>query len=347
MNNLFSVTPSQAKKFTELCMKAHLVPFLQSSPGMGKSSIVKQIAKEYDLELIDCRLSTMEPTDLNGLPWFNNGKAEFQPYSFFPFVDTPIPEGKQGWLLFLDEFNSAARATQAAAYRVVLDHEIGQKKLHPECYVVAAGNKMTDGAITNKLSTAMSSRVIHLNMEISFDDWMDFAVKNQIDEKVLAYLSMYPDKLMVFDPDKDEQTFTCPRTWEFVSKLIQANGGKIKGLTEVLAGAITGSQASTFVQFCNVYADLVTIQDIIRNPDIPCPSDKATQFAIMIHLTNKTDVQNLPVVIKWAKKNFVPTIALSFLRNLNSRYSSLDDNPLLGIPEYVENMQELSKYMMG
>ncbi len=289
----------------------------------------------------------MEPTDLVGLPWFNNGKAEFQPYSFFPFVDTPIPEGKQGWLLFLDEFNSAARATQAAAYRVVLDHEIGQKKLHPECYVVAAGNKMTDGAITNKLSTAMSSRVIHLNMEISFDDWMDFAVKNQIDEKVLAYLSMYPDKLMIFDPDKDEQTFTCPRTWEFVSKLIKANGGKIKGLTEVLAGAITGSQASTFVQFCNVYADLVTIQDIIRNPDIPCPTDKATQFAIMIHLTNKTDVQNLPVVIKWAKKNFVPTIALSFLRNLNSRYSSLDDNPLLGIPEYVENMQELSKYMMG
>lgn len=102
MNNLFSVTPSQAKKFTELCMKAHLVPFLQSSPGMGKSSIVKQIAKEYDLELIDCRLSTMEPTDLNGLPFFNNGKAEFQPYSFFPLVDTPIPEGKQGWLLFLN-----------------------------------------------------------------------------------------------------------------------------------------------------------------------------------------------------------------------------------------------------
>ena len=65
MNNLFSVSPSQAKKFTELCMKAHLVPYLQSSPGMGKSSIVKQIAKEYSLELIDCRLSTMEPTDLN------------------------------------------------------------------------------------------------------------------------------------------------------------------------------------------------------------------------------------------------------------------------------------------
>lgn len=62
---IFSLKPSEIKPAVESCMQARLVPFIQSSPGIGKSSIVKQIANEYGLKLIDCRLSSMEPTDLN------------------------------------------------------------------------------------------------------------------------------------------------------------------------------------------------------------------------------------------------------------------------------------------
>ena len=83
-------------------MRARVVPFIVGSPGCGKSQIVKEIANEYGLKLIDCRLSTMEPTDLQGLPWIQDGKAQFNPYSFFPLENTSIPEGYSGWLLFLN-----------------------------------------------------------------------------------------------------------------------------------------------------------------------------------------------------------------------------------------------------
>ena len=109
------LNPSKVKECVETCLKARLVPFIQGSPGVGKSEIVKQIADEYGLKLIDCRLSTMEPVDLNGIPWIQEGKAKFNPYDIFPLESTPIPQGYQGFLLFLDEFNSASRATQAAA----------------------------------------------------------------------------------------------------------------------------------------------------------------------------------------------------------------------------------------
>lgn len=95
------LSPKVLKECIKTCMKARLVPFIQGSPGMGKSAIVKEIADEYGLKLIDCRLSSMEPTDLLGLPWINNGKAEFNPYNLFPLEDTPIPNGYEGWLLFL------------------------------------------------------------------------------------------------------------------------------------------------------------------------------------------------------------------------------------------------------
>lgn len=63
--DLFSLPPTKVKEYIEICMKARLVPFIQGSPGVGKSAIVKQIADEYRLKMIDCRLSSMEPTDLN------------------------------------------------------------------------------------------------------------------------------------------------------------------------------------------------------------------------------------------------------------------------------------------
>ena len=214
---MLTLTPSKTKEALIKCFKAKLVPFLQSSPGMGKSSIIKEIAKEWNLELIDVRLSTMEPVDLTGLPSFDlDGKAVFHPYSIFPIESTPIPEGKDGFLLFLDEFNAAPRATQAAAYRLVLDREVGQHKLHENCLVATAGNLSTDNAIVTRLSTAMLSRLIHIHMEVSLKDWMEaVAIPQAYDERVIAFLNMYPDKLMQFDPEREDETFCCPRKLDF------------------------------------------------------------------------------------------------------------------------------------
>lgn len=340
---IFSLKPSQIKKNVELCMQARLVPFIQSSPGLGKSSIVKQIANEYGLKLIDLRLSSLEPTDLVGLPWIQNGQAQFNPYSFFPLEDTPIPEGYEGFLLFLDEFNSASRSVQAAAYRVVLDREIGMHKLHPKCFVVAAGNKMTDNAITTQLSTAMSSRVVHLNMDVNFEDWRDnFALPQKIDERIIAYLSMYPNHLMVFDPERDDQTFPCPRTWEFASKIIQANGGEINdSLIPLLGGVITDEQASALVQFCKVYKDLITIEDLKKDPEIDPPKDMATLWAILIHIVNRVDKDSFKVCLKFIEKMPV-TFKIVFLRSLKkvNAYLFLE-------PEVVQLITDVGDFCLG
>ena len=248
MNSLYEMRPSTVSEAVEACLIARLVPFIQSSPGCGKSSIVRQIAERNNLKLIDIRLSSLEPCDLQGLPFFQNGRAKFHPYEMFPLEDSPLPEGKDGWLLFLDEFNSASRAVQAASYRLVLDHEVGGHKLHERCVIACAGNKSSDNAIVNKLSTALLSRVVHINMEVNFEDWLNnVAIPEQYDERIIAFLNMYPEKLMVFDPEKDDQTFACPRTWEFANKLIKDK--ELKGyLPILLGGAINPDIASEFVQ---------------------------------------------------------------------------------------------------
>ena len=340
---IYSLKPSEVKPCVEACMQARLVPFLRSSPGLGKSSIVKQIANEYGLKLIDLRLSSMEPSDLVGLPWIQNGKAQFNPYSFFPLEETPIPEGYEGFLLFLDEFNSASRAVQAAAYRVVLDREIGMHKLHPKCFVVAAGNLSTDNAITTQLSTAMSSRVIHLNMEVNFEDWRDnFAIPQKIDERIIAYLSMYPQYLMDFDPERDDQTFASPRTWEFASRLLTATGGVVSDkLIPLLGGAVTTEQASAFIQFCKVYKDLITIDDLKKNPDIEPPKDSATLWAILIHLINRVDKDTFKIVLNFVEKMPV-SFKIVFLRSLKKTNANLFLEP-----DVIKMITALGDFCLG
>lgn len=114
-----SIKISQAISVITKCIRAHLVPMLTGSPGVGKSGIVHQIAKQYHLKVIDLRLSQCDPTDLMGFPDVNRTstrpKAGYVPMETFPIEGDPIPEGYDGWILFLDEFNSAKSAVQAAA----------------------------------------------------------------------------------------------------------------------------------------------------------------------------------------------------------------------------------------
>ena len=65
MDSLYTCTPRMAKDFIRQILSAGLVPYVESSPGAGKSSIIKEVAAEFNIAVIDHRLSTSAPEDLN------------------------------------------------------------------------------------------------------------------------------------------------------------------------------------------------------------------------------------------------------------------------------------------
>ena len=114
--DLIALTPSQLVVNLERCLKAKLVPIVRSSPAMGKSDIIRSLAKKYNLCLLDFRAAQADITDFNGLPRFNEaGFAEFVPFEDFPVTGTKIPDGYAGWLVFVDELTAAPKQIQAAA----------------------------------------------------------------------------------------------------------------------------------------------------------------------------------------------------------------------------------------
>jgi len=298
--SLYTCTPRQTKEFIIDCMKENLVPFVRSSPGMGKSAIYAQIADELELELVDHRLSTSVPEDLTGLPNFitkklTNGdtikEARFFPFTdVFPIEGQALPVGKQGWLLLLDELNSAPREVQAAAYKLVLDRKLGQHSLHSHTAMGAAGNLDTDKAITNPIGTALQSRMVHLEMRLEYDDWlMDVALKEDYDPRIVAFLSWNRKYLMDFSPDHKNQTFCCPRTWEFMNRLVRDKPVEDRKVA-LYGGTITPGVAAEFIQFTKVMDSVIKIEDVVRDPEnIRIPDATEAKWATTSHLADRVD----------------------------------------------------------
>jgi MoxR-like ATPase len=307
---------------------------------MGKSAIVRSIAKEFSLKLIDHRLSTSAPEDLSGLPHFVNGKASFLPFDTFPTEDTPIPPGHQGWLLFLDEFNSASKAVQAAAYKLILDRMVGQKRLHPKCVIVCAGNLSTDRAIVNPISTAMQSRLVHLTMVLDHTEFMeDVAFAQNWDSRIVAYLSYKKDALYDFRPDHDDKTFCGPRTWEFMNKLIKGRS-VLQEDAALYAGTITSGVAVNFITFTEVFERLPKIEQIVKDPEnTPLPDESNIRYATIIHLMEHADNDNLDPIATYVGR-LTSEFRVLLFRGLMVRKPELKKHPA-----FRRALVELSRYL--
>ena len=333
MQDAYTVTTRAMPQVLATLIEAGLVPFITSSPGMGKSAIVAQLAKAGNLKLIDHRLSTSEPTDFTGLPGFVDGYAVMHPFrEIFPLADQELPAGCNGWLLFLDEFPSASKAVQAAAYKLILDRMVGQHHLHPEVYIIAAGNKATDRAIVNTLSTAMQSRLIHLEMTVVFDEWFeDVALANNYHPTIKAFLKANPSKLWDFRPDHQDKTFCCPRTWEFMNRQVMVTDGPVDFMKPAYTGTITSGVAVAFVQFCKVFSQLTSKDNVLKNPSgAPIPADKSTQWALLSSMISWVEENNFGVLSTFANR-FSMDMRVFFFRAAVARYPTIRNTAEFGV----------------
>ena len=140
-------SPNEAKVAIRKCFKVSRPVFMWGPPGIGKSDIIHQIAAEQGREVIDVRLSLWEPTDIKGIPFYNSNKGTME---WAPPIELPTdPESTA--VLFLDELNSAAPATQAAAYQLILNRRVGTYYLPKGVSIVAAGNRETDKGVTYRM----------------------------------------------------------------------------------------------------------------------------------------------------------------------------------------------------
>ena len=260
-------TPVQLIKYLKSTIMAKQVAMIHGPPGAGKSDIVRELAENYNLEVIDIRLSQMDPTELMGYPKLDGEKGTFVPMDLFPLEGDDIPEGKTGWLLFFDEITSVSKSVESAAYKIILDKHVGMHRLHKNVVMICAGNRNTDGAVATKMGTAMSSRMMHFDLEVSTKDWIFWANNHDVDHRIVSFMEFRPDAISQFDPKHTDHTFPCPRTWTILSTVLQKiQQPKLEDIF-LLEACIGKGMSRDFFAYLQVANKMPTIEEILAKPD--------------------------------------------------------------------------------
>ncbi len=262
-----TVTAIGARRAVMKCFAKRRPMFLWGPPGIGKSEVVAQITQELGGFMIDLRLGQMDPTDIRGIPFYNK---ELGKMDWAPPIDLPDEELASQYpivVLFMDEMNSAAPAVQAAAYQLVLNRRIGKYRLPDNVVMVAAGNRESDKGVTYRMPTPLANRFVHVEMRADFATWQDWAVLNGIHKDVVGYLSFAKQDLYDFDAKSSSRAFATPRSWTFVSELLEDEDLDDVTATDLIAGTIGEGLAVKFQAHRRISGKLPQPEDILSGKE--------------------------------------------------------------------------------
>lgn len=231
---------------------------LWGTRGVGKSSIVHQVAEHCGVPLVDLRLTTIEPVDIRGAIYADDvqQKTVWFPPEFLP--SEAQPEG----VLFLDELTAADQRLQISAYSLILDRRVGHYRLPEGWLVVAAGNAAYHGAVCHDMGTALADRMFHFNVQTVIGAFLDYAMANGFAPEVMAYLKVRPDKLDDTQAQvaNDYLIGASPRGWEDVSNVLKSSLSEEAKRTFV-QGRLGAANAA---EFFGVLRELQAGADVLR-----------------------------------------------------------------------------------
>lgn len=306
IKDLHTISPSQALSYLNVCLSNHIVPMLWGPAGIGKTQLAYKVAELAKLKLIDIRLTTTEPQDFNGYPDNRGEKATYKEFDTFPIEGDKIPEGYKGWLVLVDELPSVNQTLQASAYKFLLERGVGQKKLHPNVHVMAAGNDVNHDAISYGMNDASGTRVAHFYLRADVKDWLTWAYSVGIDHRITSFINYNHDHL--YAPQRkgeNEYTFACPRTYERANVFIQDEPNELKSMfyMPLLASVLGRGMAQDFLMFTQVYKDLVSFEDILSMPNSArMPTTGSGKHAITGVLASHVNADNISKVTPYIER---------------------------------------------
>lgn len=317
--------PSQVAAVLPKLLKTGRTPFIWGDPGIGKSDVMRLVAKSLNLELIDARLSIYDPTDLKGFPVVKGtGKNEAM-----HFVPPAILPTKGKGILFLDELPAAPPAVQAAAYQLILDKKLGEYTLPAGWFIVAAGNHARNGGVHYSLAPALANRFIHLDMECNAADWDAWAAAHDITDFTRAFMRFRPALIHDMNARKTGMAFPTPRSWAFADDVMKQNLGGSEEF-ELLKGTVGEGAAVEYLAFIKTARELPSANEILVSPDTaPVPKSPAAKHAVTVLLERHAAATNLGQIFKYLTRLEVE-YQTAFIYNITR-----DKRELCGTKEYV------------
>jgi MoxR-like ATPase len=329
------MTPQQLSHYLSTLIehRLHHSVMIWGPPGIGKSSVVRQVAEAAKIGFIDLRLSQLAPTDLRGVPVPRDGVTTWYPPEF-------LPREGQG-ILFLDEINLAPPVLQGVAQQLVLDRQVGSYLVPPGWFVWAAGNRKEDRAAIFDMPAPLANRFLHLPVDVHLESFRRYAHRHDLHQDIIGFLNFRPSLLHKMDHQAD--AWPSPRSWAMVDGLLKA------GLDVV--PAIGAAAAAEFKVFRQQAQQIPGIERIVAGKSVDAfPTEVSLQYALSSGIVSHVKTgEHAMHAVRWlsrrAPPEWVQLAAIDLFPKLRDmklydtfRAQLLEDGELAGFLDYFADL---------
>lgn len=309
------MTPIQLTSYLNFAIKNTFPVLITGRPGIGKSDIVSSACSLAEADLIISHPVVSDPTDYKGLPFMDAPTVTPDPLNpgfdkiehtahFAPFGELKrLINAKKPTVFFLDDLGQAPASVQAAAMQLILARQINGHKVSPFITFIAATNRREDKAgVTGILEPVKSRFCSIVPLDVNTDDWVKWAIDNNMPTELIAFIRFRPAILEEFKPTKDMTNSVSPRT------VAQAGKQQAAGLPhdlefEVFSGAAGEGFASEYMAFLKIFRNLPDVNGIILNPThAQVPTQADILYALSGALAHRANSQNIGAIIKFLNR---------------------------------------------
>ncbi len=204
--------------------------FLLGAPGIGKTQIMEQIAKECEIGLVSYTITHHTRQSAIGLPFISKNVYGDKEYSVTEYTMSEIiasvydkmeETGLKEGILFIDEINCVSETLAPAMLQFLQCKTFGNHAVPDGWIIVAAGNPPEYNKSVREFDVVTMDRVKKIEVEPEFVVWKEYANMQEIHPAVISYLTAKVSNFYQMETTVDGMLFATPRGWEDLSRLIQ------------------------------------------------------------------------------------------------------------------------------
>lgn len=202
---------------------------LLGAPGIGKTQIMEQIAKECQIGLVSYTITHHTRQSAIGLPFISKKNFGGKEYAITEYTMSEIVSsvyekiektGLKEGILFIDEVNCVSETLAPAMLQFLQCKSFGNHQIPRGWIIVAAGNPAEYNKSVREFDVVTMDRVKKIEVEPDYQVWKEYAYRENIHPAIISYLDTRPQHFYKMETTVDGRCFATPRGWEDLSRMI-------------------------------------------------------------------------------------------------------------------------------
>lgn len=268
-------------------------------PGIGKTQIMEQIAKECKIGLVAYTITHHTRQSAVGLPFikeksYGDRTVSVTEYTMSEIIasvyDKMEQTGLKEGILFIDEINCVSETLAPTMLQFLQCKTFGNQRVPEGWIIVTAGNPPEYNKSVREFDVVTMDRIKKIDVNADFEVWKEYAYQQGIHAAVISYLELRRNHFYRIENTVDGKIFATARGWEDLSQLIQVY--EVLGKTvdreviyQYIQHRMIAKDFANYLELYYKYKDDYNVEDILNGIWSPMIVQKIKRAPFDEHLS--------------------------------------------------------------